>query len=65
MKAVHLKIEEIRKEKGVTKTHIATKCNRTVAWYYGISTGKRQPNVLALQAIADALGEDVRNFFEK
>ena len=64
MKPVHEKIEEIRKEKGVTKTHIAKQCNKSVAWYYGISTGKRKPNVDSLQEIADALNVDVRNFFE-
>ncbi|RKD22585.1 hypothetical protein BEP19_10005 [Ammoniphilus oxalaticus] len=64
MKPVHLKIEEIRIRKGVTKTHIANKCGRTVAWYHGISTGRRQPNVEALQQIAKALETDIRNFFE-
>jgi len=64
MKPVYLKIEEIRKQKGVTKTHIAKSCGKTVAWYYGISTGKRVPNVESLQMIADALEVDVRDFFE-
>lgn len=64
MKPVYLKIEEIRKSKGVTKTHIAKSCGKTVAWYYGISTGKRIPNVESLQMIADALEVDVRDFFE-
>lgn len=63
MKPVHLRIEEIRKSKGVTKTHIAKKCGKSVAWYHGISTGRRQPNVESLQQIADALETDVRNFF--
>jgi len=64
LKPVHEKIEEIRKRKGVTKTHIAKKCNKTVAWYYGISTGRRTANVDTLQQIADALEVDVRDFFE-
>lgn len=64
MKPVYLKIEEIRVSKGVTKTHIAKSCNKTVAWYYGISTGKRVPNVESLQMIANALEVDVRVFFE-
>lgn len=62
-KSVHLRIEEIRKQKGITKTHIAKKCGKSVAWYYGISTGRRQPNVESLQQIANALDTDVRNFF--
>lgn len=64
MKPVYLKIEEIRVSKGVTKTHIAKCCGKTVAWYYGISTGKRIPNVESLQMIADALEVDIRDFFE-
>lgn len=64
MKPVYLKIEEIRKQKGVTKTHIAKSCGKTVAWYYGISTGKRIPNVESLQMIANALEVDIRDFFD-
>jgi len=64
MKPVYMKIEEIRVSKGVTKTHIAKSCGKTVAWYYGISTGKRIPNVESLQMIADVLEVDVRDFFE-
>ncbi|MFY0520863.1 helix-turn-helix domain-containing protein [Lysinibacillus sp. UGB7] len=64
MKPVYLNIEEIRMRKGVTKTHIAKKCNRTVAWYHGISIGRRVPNVESLQMIADALEVDVRVFFD-
>ncbi len=64
MKPVHLKIEEIRISKGVTKTHIAESCGKTVAWYYGISVGRRVPNVESLQEIAKALEVDVRDFFE-
>ncbi|WP_336822991.1 helix-turn-helix transcriptional regulator [Sporosarcina sp. USHLN248] len=64
MKPVHLKIEEIRTRKGVTKTHIAKECGKTVAWYHGISVGRRIPNVESLQAIANALEVDIKDFFE-
>lgn len=63
MKPVYQRIEEIRIRKGVTKTHIAKSCNKTVSWYYGISVGRRTPDVDALQEIADALEVDVRIFF--
>lgn len=63
MEPVHQRIEKIRKEKGVTKTHIANKCGKSVAWYSGISTGRRKPNIESVQQIADALETDVRNFF--
>lgn len=63
MKPVYERIEDIRKSKGVTKTHIANCCGKTVSWYYGISVGRRIPDVNALQEIADALEVDVRIFF--
>lgn len=64
VRPIHERIEEIRKAKGVTKTHIARKCNRTVSWYHGISTGRRKPNVESLELIASALEVDVKDFFE-
>ncbi len=63
MKPVHMRIEEIRKSKGVTKTHIARRCNKTTAWYCGIASGRRKANVESLQMIADALEVPVREFF--
>jgi len=60
---VYERIEEIRKRKGVTKTHIAKSCGKTVSWYYGISVGRRTPDVDSLQEIADALEVDIRVFF--
>lgn len=63
MKPVYQRIEDIRISKGVTKTHIAKSCGKTVSWYYGISVGRRTPDVHALQDIADALEVDVRIFF--
>lgn len=64
MKPVYLKIEEIRIQKGVTKTHIAKRCGKSVSWYHGISTGRRIPNVESLQEIAIALEVDIKDFFE-
>lgn len=63
MSSVHMRIEEIRKRKGVTKTHIARRCNKTTAWYCGIASGRRKLNVDSLQLIANALGVTVKDFF--
>ncbi len=62
---IHLKIEEIRRKKGVTKTYIAQKCDKSVSWYHGIATGRRTPNVDSIRQIAEALDVDVRIFFEE
>lgn len=64
MDSIHLKIEKIRIQKGVTKTHIAKKCGKSVSWYCGISSGRRKASVESLNQIADALEVDVRIFFE-
>ncbi|MBG9772383.1 helix-turn-helix domain-containing protein [Brevibacillus laterosporus] len=61
---IHLRIEEIRKQKGVTKTHIARKCGRSISWYCGISSGRRKVKTESLNQIAEALEVDVRIFFE-
>lgn len=59
---VYEKIEQIRKQKGVTKKHIAEKCNKSSAWYTDISRGRRGINVETLKLIANALEVDVRIF---
>lgn len=64
MVPVHMKIEEIRIKSGVTKTHIAKKCGKSVSWYCGISSGRRKASIESLKEIADALQVDVRIFFE-
>lgn len=62
---IHERIEAIRIRKGVTKTHIAKSCGRSIGWYHGISTGRRKPSVDYLEKIADALEVDVKVFFDK
>lgn len=61
---IHEKIEQVRRRKGVTKTHIANKCGKTPTWYTDISNGRRGISVEALEQIANALEVDVRVFFE-
>lgn len=60
---IHEKVELIRKRKGITKKHIADRCNKTSAWYTGVSQGRTRIDVETLEEIADALGVDVRIFF--
>jgi transcriptional regulator with XRE-family HTH domain len=61
---VYEKIEEVRKSRGVTKTYIAKKCNKSLQWYQGISIGRRTPNVKSVQEIANALHVKPSIFFE-
>ncbi|MFB5192699.1 helix-turn-helix domain-containing protein [Alicyclobacillus fastidiosus] len=64
MTPVHTKVEQVRKQKGVTKVHIAKYCGRSPSWYQDISTGRRKMSVEALQKISEALGVPPGYFFE-
>lgn len=64
MSTVHLNIEEIRKRKGVTKSHIARRCGHTPQWYSKVSKGEIVLDVNKLERIADILEVDVVNFFD-
>lgn len=64
MSTVYLKIEEIRKRKGVTKSHIARCCGHTPQWYSKVSKGEIVLDVNKLEQIASILEVDVKNFFE-
>lgn len=57
-------MEMIRKRKGITKTHIAKHCKRSVSWYADIAKGRRSVYLDDFMMIAEAMGEDVRIFFD-
>lgn len=59
------KIEYIRQQKGILKSHIASKCGYKPSWYTDIANGKKRIAVDDLQKIADALGVNVTIFFEE
>jgi len=58
-------IEQIRKRKGITKTHIAKRCGKSVPWYADISKGRRRLFVGDLLSIAEALEEKPEIFFDQ
>jgi len=57
-------IEAVRKKKGVTKTHIAKHCDRSVSWYTDITKGRRRMFLDDLLLVAEALGESPIYFFK-
>ncbi|RCW44267.1 helix-turn-helix domain-containing protein [Paenibacillus prosopidis] len=66
MNKVVNQIEKLRKEKGITKTHIAEHCGHTVAWYSAITKGRRGVNSEDLLLIADAMGVEMKiSFYPK
>lgn len=65
MNSVVMKIEKTRVQKGITKTHIAKHCGRSVSWYKDIANGRRRVYLDDVFTIAEAIGEDVGNFFKQ
>lgn len=65
MEPIYIRVEKVRVSRGVTKTHLARSCNKTVAWYSDVSKGKIRLTVDDLEKIAIALNVDVRIFFNK
>lgn len=65
MNTVIARMEEVRKRKGVTKTHVAKHCGHTVAWYHDIAKGRRKVYLDDAMLIAESLGEEFPIFFAK
>lgn len=57
-------IEATRQRKGTTKTHIGRFCGKTGAWYGDIVKGRRNVYLEDVFKIAEAMDEDVKNFFD-
>jgi len=63
LKPIYQRVEDVRKSRGVTKTHLAQACQKTPAWYTDVSKGKIRLSVDDLEKIADALNYDIKNVF--
>ncbi|GEC88138.1 helix-turn-helix domain-containing protein [Brevibacillus brevis] len=63
MIAVHERIEQIRVDRGVTKSYLAKKLGITAMGYHHLATGRSPISTDSLQIIAEALEVDPRNFF--
>ena len=58
-------MEQTRKKKGITKTHLAMHCGRAVAWYADIAKGSRCVYLEDFMMVAYAMGKNVTNFFRQ
>jgi transcriptional regulator with XRE-family HTH domain len=65
LEPIYVRVEKVRVSRGVTKTHLARACNKTVAWYSDVSKGKIRLTVDDLEKIANALNVDVKIFFKE
>lgn len=61
---VGLNIVRLRREKSISQEELALGAKRTRAYMSGLETGKRNPTILTLRAIATALGTRVRDLFD-
>lgn len=53
-------IEEIRKKKGISKTHIAKHCGKSPQWYSDITSGRRRMYVDDLIQVTEAIGKSIK-----
>ena len=57
------KIKTIRVKKGISQMELSLKSSLSQSFIANIEKGKKQPSVLTLLRIADALGENPQIFF--
>lgn len=58
-------IETLRKRKGMTKTHIANHCGKTITWYADIAKGRRRICLDDVLLIAEAMEVEEKIFFDR
>ena len=57
------KMREIRKLKSVSQLELANRANMSQSFLASVESGKKEPSVLTLLRIANALGVNPRSFF--
>jgi transcriptional regulator with XRE-family HTH domain len=63
LKFVVSKIREIRKQKSVSQLELAARSNMSQSFLSSVENGKKQPSVLTLLRIANALNVNPKSFF--
>ena len=63
LKIVVSKMREIRKLKSVSELELANRANMSQSFLASVESGKKEPSVLTLLRIANALGVNPRIFF--
>ena len=65
LEALAVTVEKLRKERKLTKTALASFADLQECYIRGITKGKRNPTVIAMYAICDALGIQPEEFFRR
>ena len=63
LKIVVSKMREIRKSKSVSQLELANRANMSQSFLASVESGKKEPSVLTLLRIANALDVNPRSFF--
>ena len=63
LEALAVTVEKLRKERRLTKTALANFADLQECYIRGISKGQRNPTVVAVYAICEALGVPQEEFF--
>ena len=65
LEALAVTVEKLRKERGLTKTALAGFADLQECYIRGITKGRRNPTVVAVYAICEALGVPPTEFFRR
>jgi transcriptional regulator with XRE-family HTH domain len=65
LEALAITVEKLRKERKLTKTALANFSDLQECYIRGISKGRRNPTVIAMYAICEALGVSPEEFFRR
>lgn len=60
---VGLNVLRIRRERSLSQEELSFRSGLTRAYLSGLEAGRRNPTIVSLSKIADALGVDVQDFF--
>ncbi|WP_334419028.1 MULTISPECIES: helix-turn-helix domain-containing protein [unclassified Bradyrhizobium] len=62
---VGLNIQELRRAKKLSQEELADMCKLHQTYLSGVETGKRNPSLLVLERIANALSVDAEELFRR
>jgi transcriptional regulator with XRE-family HTH domain len=62
---MRLRLKELREEQHLTQTQLAVRANKSPVTINQIETGIRNPSLKTLEELADALGVEVTDLFER
>lgn len=60
-----LNLQSLRRERGYSQEELAHRANLHQTYLSGVERGRRNPSVLVLQRLADALGTDITDLLKR